>query len=82
MRGMESDGSGIIRMASPIKDHWIQNELKLLKILDIDELCGREPIIPKVGQKREAPEKLIDEAELKKQKLLELKARFANRKNK
>ena len=49
MRGNDSEGTGIVRMASPIQGSWIQDQIKLLKKLDLDRLCGKEPVIPKVG---------------------------------
>ena len=69
MKGNDSEGTGVIRMASPIQGSWVQDQIKILKKLDLDRLCGKEPVIYKVGQKREAPEELKDESELKKQKL-------------
>ena len=82
MKGHDNEGTGIIRMASPIQGQWIQDHMKILKKIDLEKLCGKEPTKSKVGQKREAPEELKDESELKKQKLLELKQRFENRKKK
>ena len=70
MRGNDSEGTGVIRMASSIQGSWVQEQIKILKKLDLDRLCGNKPVIPKVGQKREAPEEIKDDSELKKQKLL------------
>ena len=82
MKGNDSEGTGIIRMASPIEGHWVQEQLKIIKTLDINRLCGKELILVKVGEKRGPTEELKDKSQLKKQKLLELKQRFENRKKK
>ena len=49
MKGNDIEGTGLIRMASPIEGEWVQDQLKTLKSLDLDRLCGKEPPIPKVG---------------------------------
>jgi HrpA-like RNA helicase len=38
-----SESTCIMRTASALNPHWIQEKLKLLKQVNIDQLCGRDP---------------------------------------